>query len=101
MTRCRFPRYPPGESDIHIRERPAANHYRKVSSIRATGAADDRGATAEMAFVCLVHGEFGGGIGDRRAPLNHRSPSHGKSGAGRREFGPGPPVPPALTQPAP
>jgi hypothetical protein len=36
-----------------------------------------------------------------RAPLNHGSPGHGKSGAGRREFGSAPPVPPALIQSAP
>jgi hypothetical protein len=35
------------------------------------------------------------------APLNHGSPGHGKSGAGRGEFGSMTPVPPALIQLAP
>jgi hypothetical protein len=33
--------------------------------------------------------------------VNHRSPGHGKSGAGRHEFGSMPPVSLPLTQPAP
>jgi hypothetical protein len=36
-----------------------------------------------------------------RAALSRRSPGHGKSGAGRPEFGSMPAVPPALTQSAP